>query len=668
MGAPPKPLPDPGAAVLWWDRDGPRLAIAGGEEKRRLRLVDAKGKALRVPPGRFAFTVEPGLPPGDDPESLRLAGERVVRLAERVERLAEEVDVPLLWEVVVETMSAEPHPPDTLADLALAGGDGISRAALVVALAEDDLHFVRRGEGWEPRAREAVAQLRVERARTAEREEDTSRFLRALGETPWVPSGSDVERRGLAALEQVALHGDDADPTSIKLADSLLKEVGLPTDLPREGAFLALRHAGVFAADDVNLPILAHGLATTFAEDVNEAARVEVGTAGRRDLTHLETLSIDSASTREIDDLLSIEPGVGETLRLGVHIADASAFVEPGGLLDRTARARGVTHYFPERRLPMLPPAISEDAASLLEGVDRPALSFFADVDGAGAVRSFEIVRSVVRSRRRSSYDEVDRAVASDDALSLLDRVARCRTAWRLARGAVLLRSDEIDLHVQDGVVIAERLPADSRSRDIVTEAMVVAGEVAARFALERGVPMPYRSQAAPTGLPPTPPGGFSSPREVRDVRRKLSRARSSIEPAPHGSLGLDAYVQATSPLRRYPDLVAHRQILDAPYDRDTLAEIVADGERHERVARRAEREAREYWALRWLADRVGETIEADVVETEPRPVVSLRDVPREQPLPSLSGRAEAGDRVRLEIVRVRPRGGVAVLRYHDRS
>jgi exoribonuclease R len=177
------------------------------------------------------------------------------------------------------------------------------------------------------------------------------------------------------------------------------------------------------------------------------------------------------------------------------------------------------------------------------------------------------------------------------------------------------------------------------------------------------------------SGRPPPPEAGVAAPSApvedpilARRLRRSLKRAECGLEPGPHHSLGLPAYAQVTSPLRRYQDLAIHRQI--APvlagaspcYDAATLQRIAASTDRAEADARRAEQAADDYWLLRWIEGRVGTVAEGLVIETDPRPVVRLDETLREQPLPALAG-LEPGTRVRLRVERVNPRAGLLVLR-----
>jgi exoribonuclease-2 len=662
--------------VAFWD--GPSLAIAvvAGEEKQRVSLILEGGRAERVPHARIAIEVErPGLVPAATHEARVAAGARARAAREKVEGLAARIDVTVLWELVKET--ASPETDASLADLALGRATGEERAALVTALVRDATHFVRRGDRWEPREAAAVAEILSQRSRSSEKRSARARALAALSSAVatgvWAPSGDAEERRYLEALEEVAVHDQDARETARDAALEAIEASGLPFDRPDEGAFRLLRRLGVFASDDENLAIHRYRLRRDFPEDVVSAAQ-RASARGfsrdrRADLTGLSILTVDDASTREIDDGLSVEALSGERRRIGVHIADPAAFVEPGDPVDREALARGITHYFPDARLPMLPGSISEDAASLLPGADRPALSFLVDVDASGDVVAFEILRSIVRSRERLDYDEADSLVTGGrrDLAELL-AVADLREGRRIEAGAVTIGLPEVQPHVDgNGRVTLERRDPRSPAHRLVSEMMLLAGTVAAGYCAERGLPTIFRRQAAAEprasrleGAPPLV--------AARALRRGMKRGETGPRPGPHAGLGLPAYTQVTSPLRRFQDLVAHRQIgaslegRPPVYDPEALQRIAAGTERAEIDGRRAERSADRYWLLRALEDTTGQLVEAVVVEREPRTVVVLVDTMLEEPL-RFPIPAEIGSVLRLRIERVNPRADLVRLR-----
>jgi exoribonuclease-2 len=676
--------PVPGSLVSVWEGGSLALGVVVGEEKRRVRLIVKGGKEIRVAPNRLGWRVEDGgAVPGPTIDERREAGRRVERAEARVAGRAAEIDVDLLWEVVVEGGSeGRIFSTAELAELALESGAGEAMTALVRALRADAMHFARKGEEWVPRTPEQVTELRRERERVAARASETRDLFDRLREVvrgaEFQAGGGEFEARYLAALRQLAIQSEAAPDGVRSMALEALEASGLRYDRPHEGAFRLLRRTGEFDHDDVNLQILRYGLRTDFGTDLlarsEELARDGFDASGREDLTRLEAISIDGPHTREIDDALSVERLSEGGFRLGVHIADPGAFVRPGEPLDEEALARGLTHYHPDQRLTMLPPALAEVAASLLAGQQRPALSFLVDLESTGEVCEWRILRSVVRSAGRLDYPAVDRTVAEGDGpfaelILTLARLAEGRKRVRLGRGAISIEAPEVDFYLgRDGAVHLERIEASSVSRRIVSEAMILAGEIAARQCGEAELPAIYRRQAAPATAVETPADGAADPVTARRLRRSMSRAETGLRPGPHHGLGLEAYVQITSPLRRFQDLATHRQIAahlageSLPYDADALQRIAATTEQAEIDARRAERAAEEYWLLRYLERSSGEIVEALVVETEPRPVVQLAETLREQPMPSLAG-VEPGQRVDLRVERVNPRAGLLVLR-----
>lgn len=681
-------LARPGAVVAWWDDDDLRFGLVAAEEQERVRLVQERGREERIKASRIAVeVVPPAQVPGSSLAERREAGLRVSAVGQRLREQAGAIDVRLLWEVVTDGAGAGAEAQDVreLAELALESSSGESRAIVLLALLRDGVHFVRRGDSWVPRPQQQVAQLLHEREQRLRREDETREFFAALSEAgrgnPYGDRGTGVERQCIAALEQLAAHEQTAPEAARELALQALQASGLRWERPHEGAFRLLRRLGRFSSDDENLQPLRFGLRTEFPESVLALARsaAERGfdRSGRTDLTSLEAVTIDGQQTQELDDALSLEPLAGDSVRIGVHIADPAAFIHIGDALDQEALSRSLTYYMPDLRLPMLPPAISEGAASLIEHAERPALSFLITLDAQGEITHYELRHAIVRSRARLDYAGVDQALATGAGphaplLRSLASAAALRLAARLRRGAMRIEHSEVEVHVHAGGRLElERLPAVSPARDLVMEAMILAGEVAARFCQEAGLPVIFRRQAASERATDLLAEGGHELVVARRLLRSMRRAEASLEPAPHSSLGLSAYVQVTSPIRRFQDLTTHRQIIahlrgQAPaHDRDAMKRILATTERADADARRAERKADEYWLLRYLEGQLGQEVEAVVVELEPRAVVQLVETLLEQPVPGLAG-AQLGQRLRLRIERINPRAGVLGLRLVD--
>jgi exoribonuclease-2 len=277
----------------------------------------------------------------------------------------------------------------------------------------------------------------------------------------------------------------------------------------------------------------------------------------RLDLTGLPAFAIDDEGNQEPDDAISLEGG-----RLWVHVADAAALAPAGSPLDLEARARGATLYLPEGPVPMLPAAAIRALGLGLSDVSA-ALSFGLDLDEEGGVRSMEYGPSWVRVTRLT-YAQAEAKLTEEPFASMCAAVGAHRER-RYARGALFIDLPEVQVRVEGREVLILPLPS-LRSRDLVMEAMLTAGEAVAQLSQERGLPLPFTTQEPPAnndGAPGSPPklGGPGDMAGMYALRGSLRPSQYSTAPGPHAGLGLAAYVQATSPLRRYLDLVTHQQL-----------------------------------------------------------------------------------------------------------
>ena len=575
----------------------------------------------------------------------------------------------------MELASEEGLPLTELAELMLGRSDGMALAATAARLQADGIRFYRKKDRWHPRDAAAVAGLQQQQAQRERREAERASLFERLRasverQEPFQATGDETERRHLEALEALAVWADETPETQRRVAREALMASGVRHSRDYEGAFRLLLALGHWSSEDENLLLRRLELQPGFSEPLLQAARrcsAEPASEGpRQDLTDQLAISIDSPGTTEIDDALSAAPREGGGTRLGIHIADPSRWIVVGDDLDAEAARRGVTHYFPDGKVLMLPPSISEEVASLRVDGRRPAISFLVDLNVDGGVDRFEITRSWIRNARRWSYDEVDAALAEGTApqhLRYLAEAGQRRLHHRLDRGAIHLGGPEVELQV----TAAERPKVVRRDRDapsqvLVSEAMVLVGEVAARWFTESGHPAIFRWQPEPTATVDGSPG--PDPVAAFELRRKLRRAEVSLKAKPHYSLGVEAYMQVTSPLRRYQDLVLQRQLVaglngdEPPYDREALQAVAAQTDRAERRARRAEREADGYWMHRWCEQHLGETLQATVLTHEPKPLILLEPLLWERPL-SAAAAVEPGQPITVRIERANARAGL---------
>lgn len=329
----------------------------------------------------------------------------------------------------------------------------------------------------------------------------------------------------------------------------------------------------------------------------------------RRDLTHLEAWAIDDAGNEDPDDAISLD---GD--RLWVHVADVAALVRPGGHMDMAAQERSANLYLPEHIHTMLPAKVTHLLGlGLVE--KSPALSFGFSFDGE-QVTDIEVVPSWVQVTR-STYDEIDTRM-HEQPFAAISKITDAFRAKRLARGAARIDLPEVSVRVIDGEVVIRPLPKLA-SRDMVTDAMLMAGEAAARFANANGVAIPYAMQPSPDEA--RTPQGMA---EMFAYRRLFKPSRASMEPDAHFGLGLEVYARATSPLRRYADLVVHQQLRafvtdGKPLAADAVLEKIASLDSAGATIRRAERLSNLHWKLVHLSRNPSWQGEAVVVALEER-------------------------------------------------
>lgn len=370
------------------------------------------------------------------------------------------------------------------------------------------------------------------------------------------------------------------------------------------------------ASDVLEALMLDRGLERRFPPGVTKAAEAArdnlVDPAGdrRRDLRELPTFTIDPATAQDFDDAISAEALDGERRRVYVHIADVSAYVRPGSAVDREARRRSTSVYVPGRVEPMLPDALSNDACSLREGVDRLAVTVEIELDDA-RVTKVSAYRSTIRSDVRMNYGLVDDIFAGaqevDDRIAGTLAVARAAAAALEARrtqhGALTVESSEpVFAFTRSGHVEAAQVEVQTESHRLVEHLMVLANEQVATLLTNARIPALHRvhekpdpekvrrllHQLASLGVPTPPAADVATATAAAAVvaeaskmvaahaaatghggrafgslvLRSLKQARYAPGGSGHAGLHLEHYCHFTSPIRRYPDLVCHRALL----------------------------------------------------------------------------------------------------------
>ncbi len=328
----------------------------------------------------------------------------------------------------------------------------------------------------------------------------------------------------------------------------------------------------------------------------------------REDLRELTVFTIDGELARDFDDGVSIEMTDEGLYRLGVHIADVSEYVTENSPLDRDAFERGTSVYLPDRVIPMLPEKLSNGVCSLNPGVDRLTLSVFMDIDKNGNVVKNKIIKSVIKSKERLTYTDVNKMLTVGDAelekkyshilshLKTMETLAAILRKKRFDRGAIDFDFPESEIITDSsGYPVEVRTVERGVSNRMIEEFMLVANETVAEFAYWAEIPCIFRSHEAPSEEKLTAFRQFLSPfglfikgkidennpvkpkafeQIIEKVRgtaierivsktmlRSLMKADYKAENTGHFGLAAKYYCHFTSPIRRYPDLVVHRSI-----------------------------------------------------------------------------------------------------------
>ena len=417
-----------------------------------------------------------------------------------------------------------------------------------------------------------------------------------------------------------------------------------------------LGESGDFFVEERAL-IRAHNLKEDFPPEVLEAAERQAERSPLDDLT----ITIDGEDTRDIDDAISIRREGGK-FYLGVHIADVTHYVRWHSPIDNEAFSRGTSVYFPDRVLPMLPTALSNQICSLNEGVPRLTLSCFMTIDMNGKVLERRVVPSVICSRHRMTYKAVT-AIAQGDAemrAEYPDLVEFVQTAVELTK--ILKRAREskggVALDVKEAKILYENgtisIPDYERtiSHEMIEQFMVLANESVATIMTEKAMPFVYRIHERPgeekaqdflTFLREAGVFAKFDPSRVtpadyqnllrslegsplyalvnRVMLRSMMKAAYSPENVGHFGLASDCYCHFTSPIRRYPDLCIHRIIKEsflAPEKtrekyKKFVTEAAVQSSACEKNAAEAERDVDALYIVAYMQDKIGEEYDATI-------------------------------------------------------
>lgn len=414
--------------------------------------------------------------------------------------------------------------------------------------------------------------------------------------------------------------------------------------------------------------LMSNRLHVTFPDEVLlEASKLDLDEPDgdevlrRLDLRGEPIFTIDGADTKDIDDAVSLSK-TDRCYKLGVHIADVSHYVTKGSKLDEEAFYRGTSIYYADQVVPMLPKQLSNGICSLNPQVDRLAFSCLMDVSFEGKLLNYRFEKSVIRSRVKGVYSEVNKIIdgtAGDeikakyakviDRIPIMKELADILQKNRIERGAPEIDTQETKIITdENGVCIDVKPRTTGIAEGIIEEFMLMANNSAAALAMKEKIPFVYRVHEAPTnekldalretltalGINPGALGTNAPASELarilrenkesdramvinRIVLRTMMKARYSEEPLGHYGLVMPEYAHFTSPIRRYADLSIHRILTDYVYalNHDKLCRKYAafaqsaalQASNTELSAVRCERDCENFYMAEYMKEHVGE-------------------------------------------------------------
>jgi exoribonuclease-2 len=608
-----------GSIVEYIDRQKILCAVVLEVKNQRLRLLTENNREVKLSAGRLLYKDQARL-------NLSMGRDRMVdalrELASKRKALLTQVDIKDLWEVLnteqvwidLETMTEFCFPDNP-------GGD--HKSAVIRAFFDDRLYFKFNLDRFFPNSVQQVERLtaqRMEEARKKRLVELGGDWLKSLLNATSPPDDVNEEDTQEFIKILISYYLFEKESKHYVLAKAMISNSGLEQTT---GLFPLLVKLNVFDENE-NIDLLRFEIATEFDDTIRQSAEhlvtshQDLLTDGvRQDLTSLSLMTIDGQSTLDFDDALSIEK-VGEQYRLGIHIVDVGHFVRKDDSIDREALARGSSIYMPDQKISMLPAALAEGLCSLKAGELRPAISTMVNLSPSKEIIDYEILPSLINVKHQLTYYDVNLAADQDPDILILREIAQKFRRRRLDGGAVQITVPEVNVWLADDQSITvNKINRESPGRMLVSELMILANWLMAKFLIENGLSAIFRSQPEPRERLYKGDGGTLFQNWMQ--RRYLSRFVLDYKSGKHSGLGLDAYVTATSPIRKYFDLITQRQIravldLEQPYTAEEIDGLIQMLKIQMSNVARIQYGRHRYWLLKYLEQHIGRKEEAIVL------------------------------------------------------
>ncbi|KAL9242492.1 hypothetical protein vseg_016484 [Gypsophila vaccaria] len=615
-----------GGLLLEFKKDSERVLLAVAQKpdgKKNWMVSDQNGTTSSIKPQQITFVV-----PGIEDFDHNLISDFMKKVEDNLDPSLLE----LAWAELLENNKSVTV--EKLAEMIYGSAEPLESYCAHILLSKDEIYFsVLERQGYHsvyaPRTTDQAEELLKRKLARETAEKELQEFIQLLSAAKKMPLNSKPSRSTWTADERIwnrveALIAYAIDTwctdSQNKTAGTILLTMGLAKSA--SSALNLLIDIGYFPVH-VNIDLLKLNIRTEHSQEIELAAEELLLDYGdedeirRKDITHMKVYAIDVDEADELDDALSATRLQDGRIKIWIHVADATCLVQPGTILDKEAMSRGTSVFLPTATYPMFPEKLAMEGMSLKQGQTCNAVTISAVLHSDGSIAEYSVDNTIIKPTYMLTYESASELLhmnlEEEGELKMLSEAAALRLQWRRQQGAVdtttlearikVVNPDDpephINLYVENQAEPAMRL---------VSEMMILCGEVIATFGSINKIPLPYRGQPQSnldtSAFSHLPEGPVRSSAIVKLMRAAEYDFRKPIR---HGILGVPGYVQFTSPIRRYMDLLAHYQVKAylrgeaLPFSAGQLEGIAAIVNMQHKVARKLFNSSLRYWVLEYL-------------------------------------------------------------------
>ncbi|KAL7169903.1 hypothetical protein ACSBR2_034865 [Camellia fascicularis] len=612
--------------LLEFKKDSERVLLAVAQKpdgKKNWMVSDQNGVTTSIKPQQITFIV-PGVKNFNHMDILDF-----------IQKAQNNLDPSLLEFAWVELLEKNKSVTvEELAEMIFGSAEPLESYCAHLLLSKDEIYFaVLETKGffsvYGPRPAMQVEELLRRKLAKEVAEKEFQEFVQLLKSAKSMPSHAkppksswEVEekiRHRIKSLEAYAIDMCENDDQK-KTAGMIMKAMGLTKT--STSALNLLIDVGYFAVH-VNLDLLKFNIRTDHSDEIMSAAEslllesTDPDEVDRIDLTDLKVYAIDVDEADELDDALSATRLQDGRIKVWIHVADAASLVQPGSIIDREAMKRGTSVFLPTATYPMFPEKLAMDGMSLKQGKLCKAVTVSVVLHSDGSIAEYTVVNSVIKPTYMLTYESASELLylnlEEEGELRILSEAAALRLQWRRQQGAIDTTTIETRIKVinpdnpEPSINLYVENQAEPAMR-LVTEMMILCGEAVATYGSSNSIPLPFRGQPQSnidvSAFTHLPEGPVRSSAIVKIMRAAEMDFRNPIR---HGVLGLPGYVQFTSPIRRYMDLLAHYQVKaflrgdSPPFSAGQLEGMASLINMNVRLVRRVCNCSLRYWIIEYL-------------------------------------------------------------------